>query len=140
MMKLLSALAVAAFVVVAVPSVRAAPASAMLAVKTTNSVVEPVYLRRHWHAYRYWHRRVYWGHRHYYRHAVYSAPPPLLWPPGLLAASPLLSVLGPRSSALRLVMVNLSVNCFAPEHERAPARSFCRITSSRTPSLCRPTS
>ncbi len=71
MMKLLSALAMAAFVVVAAPSVQAAPASGLLGVKTTNSVVESVYLRRHWQGYRYWHRPVYWGHRHYYRHAVY---------------------------------------------------------------------
>jgi hypothetical protein len=71
MLKLLSALAVAVFVVLAAPSVQAAPASAMLAVKTTNSVVEPVYWRRHWHGYRYWRRPVYWGHRHYWRHPVY---------------------------------------------------------------------
>ncbi len=75
MMKLLSVLAVAVFVVVAAPSVQAAPASAMLAVKATNSVVEPVYWRyhRHWHHYRYWRHPVYWRHHHYryWRHPYY---------------------------------------------------------------------
>ncbi len=71
MLRLLSALAVALFVLAAAPSVQAAPASALLSAKATNSVVEPVYWRRHWHGYRSWRRPVYWGHRHYWRHPVY---------------------------------------------------------------------
>jgi hypothetical protein len=71
MLKLLFALAVAAFVFAAAPSAQAAPAAGLVALKSTQSVVEPVYWRRHWHGYRYWRRPVYWGHRHYYRHPVY---------------------------------------------------------------------
>jgi hypothetical protein len=76
MLKLLSALAVAVFVVVAAPSVQAAPASAMLAVKATNSVVEPVYWRyhRHWHHYRYWRHPVYWRHRHWHHYRYWRHP------------------------------------------------------------------
>ena len=73
MLRLLSALAVAMFVLAAAPSVQAAPASALLSAKATTSVVEPVYWRyhRHWHHYRYWRHPVYWRHRHYWRHPVY---------------------------------------------------------------------
>ena len=72
MLKLLSALAVAAFVFAAAPSVQAAPAAGLVSLKKTQSVVEPVYLRyqRHVHHYRYWRHPVY-HHRHYWRHPVY---------------------------------------------------------------------
>jgi hypothetical protein len=73
MLRLLSALAVALFVLAAAPSVQAAPAANLLSVKRTQSVIEPVYWRwhRHWHHYRYWRHPVYWRHRHYWRHPVY---------------------------------------------------------------------
>jgi hypothetical protein len=82
MLKLLSALIVALFVLAAAPSVQAAPAAGLLSLKNTQSVIEPVYWRhRHWHHYRYWRHRhyrywrhpVYWRHRHYryWRHPVY---------------------------------------------------------------------
>ena len=67
MLKLLSAFAVAMFVLAAAPSVQAAPASALLSAKATTSVVEPVYWRYH----RHWRHPVYWRHRHYWRHPVY---------------------------------------------------------------------
>jgi hypothetical protein len=55
MLKLLSALAVAAFVLVSAPSTQAAPAALLPSLKISHSVVEPVYWRyhRHWHHYRY---------------------------------------------------------------------------------------
>jgi hypothetical protein len=72
MLKLLSALAVAAFVLVSAPSTQAAPAALLPSLKISHSVVEPVYWRyhRHWHHYRYWRHPVYWRHRHwrYYRY------------------------------------------------------------------------
>jgi hypothetical protein len=73
MLRLLSALAVALFVLAAAPSVQAAPAADLLSLKNSQSAVEPVYWRyhRHWHHYRYWRHPVYWGHRHYWRHPVY---------------------------------------------------------------------
>ena len=60
MLKLLSALAVAIFVLTVAPSVQAAPAVGLLTVKSSQSVVEPVYWRyhRHWHHYRYWRHPV----------------------------------------------------------------------------------
>jgi hypothetical protein len=67
MLKLLSILAVAVFVLATGPSVQAAPAAGLLSLKSTNSVVEPAYWR-HRH---YWRHPVYWGHRHYWRHPVY---------------------------------------------------------------------
>ena len=73
MTKLLSALAVAAFVLVSAPSTQAAPVALLPSLKISHSVVEPVYWRyhRHWHHYRYWRHPVYWRHRHYWRHPVY---------------------------------------------------------------------
>jgi hypothetical protein len=71
MLKTALALAAAAFVLAAAPSSQASPTAGLLAAKSTQNLVEPVYLRRHWHGYRYWRRPVYWGHRHYYRRAVY---------------------------------------------------------------------
>ena len=73
MLKLLSILAVAVFVLAAAPTVQAAPAASLLSLKSTQSAVEPVYWRyhRHWHHYRYWPHPVYWRHRHYWRHPVY---------------------------------------------------------------------
>ena len=72
MLKLLSALAVAVFVLIAAPSVQAAPAGSLLSLKSTQDVVESVYWRyhRHWHHYRYWRHPVYWRHRrwHHYRY------------------------------------------------------------------------
>lgn len=56
MLKLLSALAVAVFVLAAAPSVQAAPAAGLLALKKSQSVVEPACWRchRHWRHYRHW--------------------------------------------------------------------------------------
>ena len=78
MLRLLSALAVAVFVLVAAPSAQAAPATSLLSLKNTQGVVEPVYWRyhRHWHHYGYWRHPVYWRHRHWHhyrhwRHPVY---------------------------------------------------------------------
>jgi hypothetical protein len=67
MLKLLSMLAVAVFVLAAAPSVQAAPAAGLLALKNPQSVVEPAYWRhhRHWHHYRYWRHHRHWR---YYRH------------------------------------------------------------------------
>jgi len=67
MLKTALAVAAALFVLAAAPSSQAAPTAGLLAAKSTQNLVEPVYLRRHWHGYRYWRRPVYWGHRHYYR-------------------------------------------------------------------------
>jgi hypothetical protein len=67
MLKTALALAAAVFVLAAAPSSQAAPTAGLLAAKSTQNLVEPVYLRRHWRGYRYWRRPVYWGHRHYYR-------------------------------------------------------------------------
>jgi len=71
MLKTALAVAAALFVLAAAPSSQAAPTAGLLAEKSPQNFVEPVYLRRHWHGYRYWRRPVYWGHRHYYRRAVY---------------------------------------------------------------------
>ena len=72
MLKTALALAAAVFVLAAAPSSQAAPTAGLLAAKSTQNLVEPVYLRRHWHGYRYWRRPVYWGHRHYYRRAYWG--------------------------------------------------------------------
>ena len=71
MLKTALALVAAVFVFASTPPAQAAPTAGLSSVKSTQSVVEPVYWRRHWHGYRYWRRPVYWGHRHYWRHPVY---------------------------------------------------------------------
>jgi len=72
MLKTALAVAAALFVLAAAPSSQAAPTAGLLAAKSTQNLVEPVYLRRHWHGYRYWRRPAYWGHRHYYRRAYWG--------------------------------------------------------------------
>jgi hypothetical protein len=66
MLKTALALATALFVLAAAPPSKAAPTAGLLAAKSTQNLVEPVYLRRHW-GHRHYYRRAYWGHRHYYR-------------------------------------------------------------------------
>ena len=53
MLKTALAVAAALFVLAAAPSSQAAPTAGLLAAKSTQNLVEPVYLRRHWHGYRY---------------------------------------------------------------------------------------
>jgi hypothetical protein len=64
MLKHLAIFAVVAFVLAAAPSVQAAPAAGLLSMKSTQSVIQPVYWCHHRHYYRYWgpaHRRCGWG-------------------------------------------------------------------------------
>ncbi len=70
MLKYLALVVLGLFVIVATPSAQAAPAAGLSSLKSTSSVVEPVYWRyhRHWHHYRYWRHPYYWRHRHYYRY------------------------------------------------------------------------
>ena len=84
MLKHLAIFAVAVFVLAAAPSVQAAPAAGLLSLKTSQSVVEPVYWRyQHYHYLRhrvywrhpyYWRRHYYWRHPVYYRHYRYWGP------------------------------------------------------------------
>jgi hypothetical protein len=67
MLKTALAVAAALFVLAAAPSSQAAPTAGLLAAKSTQNFVEPVYLRRHWGHRHYYRRAVYWRHRHYYR-------------------------------------------------------------------------
>ena len=73
MLKHLAIFAVAVFVLAAAPSVQAAPAAGLLSLKTSQSVVEPVYWR--YHHYRYWRHRVYWRHPYYWRRYYYWRHP-----------------------------------------------------------------
>ena len=119
MLKHLAIFAVAVFVLAAAPSVQAAPAAGLLSLKTSQSVVEPVYWR--YHHYRYWRHRVYWRQL--------LASPLLLAPPCLL---PSLSLLGTDLSPSWLVLVSQrGDNCQSLNGSKA--RPECRASFDKRP-------